>query len=454
MKSEKLRKNKNKIIKLLLFFSLLSTLYSLLISDAYALDIKREVLPCGLTLLAVERHNLPIVMVTVGIKAGSIVEPGKKAGLANLTASLLTAGTKTRTALQINEEIEFVGASLDAGGEDDYITVNLSVLKKDLDLGFDLLSDVILNPSFPGDELSKKRERIKGSLRAQEEDPDFVASREFKKAVFGNHPYGRLISGSPETLDKIKRNDVVNFHAAYYAPDNAIMSVVGDITPEEIKGLIRKYFAHWLPKEIKASLLSEPGKVAKRQTITIDKDLTQANIILGHMGISRGNPDYYAVSVMNYILGGGGFSSRLMQNIREDRGLAYDIHSFFAADKYGGSFQVGLQTKNESANTAIKEVLKEVVKIREEPVSDNELADAKSFLTGSFPLKIETSRRITGFLVAVEYYELGVDYIDKYPVYINSVTKEDVLRVAKKYLDPENFTLIVVADQKKALIEK
>ncbi|MEK6527543.1 MAG: pitrilysin family protein, partial [Nitrospirota bacterium] len=422
---------------LLVTIFILFTVYCSLFTDAYALDIKREVLPDGLTLLVVERHNLPIVMVTMGVKAGSLYEPEEKAGLANLTASLLTAGTKTRTALQINEEVEFVGASLDASGEDDYITVNLSVLKKDLDLGFNLLSDVILNPSFPEDELSKKRERIKGSLRAQEEDPDFVASREFKKTVFGNHPYGRLISGSPETLDKIKRDDIVNFHAAYYAPNNAIMSVVGDITPEEVKSLLKKYFPEWHPSPIPLPDISGEGAMGMvpvvfsgQKTITVDKDLTQANIILGHIGISRGNPDYYAVSVMNYILGGGGFSSRLMQNIREDRGLAYDIHSFFAADKYGGSFQVGLQTKNESANTAIKEVLKEVVKIREEPVSDNELADAKSFLTGSFPLKIETSRRITGFLVAVEYYELGVDYINKYPVYINSVAKEDVLRVA------------------------
>jgi zinc protease len=143
-----------------------------------------------------------------------------------------------------------------------------------------------------------------------------------------------------------------------------------------------------------------------------------------------------------------------MQNIREEKGLVYDIHSFFAANKYGGRFQVGLQTKNESANTAIEEILKEIEKIRSVPVSDMELSDAKSFLTGSFPMRIETSRRIAGFLVAVEYHGLGVDYIDNYPVYINGVTKEDVLKAAKKYLDPENFTIVVVADQEKAALKK
>ena len=453
MRSEKLKKHKN---SLFLFLISLLTVHCLLFNavtvDA-GLDIKRDVLENGLVLLTVERHNLPIVMVTVGINAGSLNEPEDKAGLANLTARLLTSGTKTKTAAQINEEIEFVGASLSGSGGDDYVTVNLSILKKDIELGFDLLSDIILNPSFPENELDKKRKRIKARLKAQEDDPGFVASREFKKAVFGSHPYGRLVEGSPETLDKITRRDIVDFHSAYYIPNNAVMSVVGDITPEEVKNLLRKYFSGWQTKEMKTSFFPEPDRTKKRKTITIDKDLTQANIVIGHIGISRGDPDYYAVSVMNYILGGGGFASRLMQNIREDKGLVYDVHSFFAADKYGGRFQVSLQTKNESTNTAIEEILKEIKLIRNVPVSDTELSDAKAFLTGSFPMRIETSRRIANFLVAVEYYRLGTDYINKYPVYINSITKEEVLRVAKKYLDPEKFILVVVADQKKASLK-
>ncbi len=445
-----LKKHKNNIA---LFLLSLFTVYGSLFTVAYALDVDRTVIENGLTLMIVERHNLPVVKVTVSFDAGSLRETADKAGLASLTASLLTEGTEKRTASEISEAVEFVGATLNASGGDDYITVNLSVLSKDLELGFELLSDVLLNPSFPEDEITKKIERIKGSLIAREEDPGFVASKEFRKAVFGAHPYGRLISGSPETLDRIKRDDLVNFHSAYYVPNNAIMSVAGDVTPEEVKALLEKYFSGWSAKEIKTIFLPEPEKIKKKKTITIDKNLTQANIILGHMGISRDNPDYYAVSVMNYILGGGGFASRLMQNIRDDKGLVYDIHSFFAADKYSGYFQVGLQTKNESANTAIEEVLKEMKEIKSTFVSDAELSDAKSFLTGSFPMRIETSSRIAGFLVAVEYYGLGMDYIDKYPKYINSVTKEEVLRVAKKYLDPEQFILVVVADQEKALLK-
>ncbi len=454
MKHEKRRIKLVSPYSLLVTAFILLTAYCLLLANAYALDAKREVLDNSLTLLSVERHNLPIVQVVIGIKAGSIFEPEEKAGLANLTASLLTEGTKNRTARQLSEEIEFVGGAVGASADNDYITVSLSVLKKDLNLGFELLSDIILNPLFPENELNKKRERIKGSLKAQEDDPEFVASREFRKAVFVTHPYGRLIQGTPETLDMINRNDIVNFHSSFYVPNNAIMSVVGDITPEEVKNLLKQYFSEWHAKESKISPAHFSAEIREKKIILIDKDLTQANIILGHLGISRDNPDYYAISVMNYILGAGGFESRLMQNVREEKGLAYNIYSFFDANKYSGTFQVGVQTKNETANAAIDEILKEIKEIRTTPVSDAELSDAKSFLTGSFPLRLETGARIANFLIAVEYYGLGTDYIDKYPSYINSVTREDVLRVAKKYLDPEDFILVIVADRKKAGLKK
>jgi zinc protease len=181
----------------------------------------------------------------------------------------------------------------------------------------------------------------------------------------------------------------------------------------------------------------------------VDRELTQANIIVGHSGIKRGNPDYYAASVMNYILGGGGFSSRLMQTVRDEMGLAYDIHSFFAPYKEGGLFEVGVQTKNESAKTVIGEIHSQMNRIRKDKVSEQELNDAKSYLTGSFPRKLDTNRKIADFLVAIEFYELGLDYVDKYPQYIRSVTADDVLRVAGKYLDTQDLVTVVVGKQSK-----
>lgn len=429
-------------------------LLSCAVPRSYALDVKRTVLENGLVLLTVERHNLPMVRVSLGINAGSLHEGADKAGLASLAAGLLTEGTKNRTAQQISEEIEFVGGELGASGGDDYVTAGLSVLKKDTALGLNLLSDIILNPLFPEPEIGKMKERIKGALRAKEESPGYVASRIFRSEIFGSHPYGRVVMGTPETLDSITREDLVSFHRDHYVPAQTIMAVVGDITHAEAEALIREYFGTWHQADAAAPDIPVATTTKRRKTVTVDKDLTQATIILGHGGISRGAPDYYAVSVMNYILGGGGFASRLMQNIREEKGLVYDISSVFSADRYGGSFEVSLQTSNETANRAIGEILREVQLMQHAPVSDQELSDAKSFLTGSFPMRIETSARIAGFLVAVEYYGLGLEYIDEYADYINSVSKEDVLRVARTYLDADKYVLVVVADQDKAALQE
>ncbi len=454
MRSEKLKDIKLSTIDYRLFLSLLLfTVYCLLSTDVHALDVKRTVLPNGLTVLHSERHNLPIVMVTLFVKASPLDEPDDKAGLANLTAELLTEGTKRRRAADISDEIEFIGASLDASTGSDYISVTLSILKKDVEKGFDLFSDVLLNPVFPQEELDRKRELIKGSLRQREEDPSFLAERAFKKEVFGEHPYGRLVEGTVETIGKINREDLRRFHSDYYLPNNSILSVVGDLTSDELNSLIKRYLGTWYKGSIPVGKKNGITELKAKKVIKIDRDLTQANIVLGHLGISRDNPDYYAVSIMNYILGGGGFSSRLMQSIRDEMGLAYDVHSFFVSNKEHGVFQAGVQTRNESANTAIDEILKQMRRIRTESVTDHELSDAKTYLTGSFPRRLDTNRKIADFLASGEFYNLGPDYIERYPDYINSVTKEDVLRVARKYLDPERLVVVVVANQSKANIK-
>jgi len=413
---------------------------------------EREILPNGIILLHSEKKALPIVTVVFAIKAGSVVEPPEKAGLANLTADLLNEGTSRRTSKNISDEIEFVGGSLSTSGGSDYMTVSLSILKKDLELGFDLLSDIILNPSFSQEEINRRKKVIKSSIIQQNEEPGIVASRAFSKAVFGEHPYGRPAEGTLETLDNITRQDIVDFHSSYYAPNNTFMAVVGDITGNELKPLIDKYFKIWQKKEIKFHDMSVPKSGSKAEVIKINKNITQANIILGHLGIKRDDPDYYAVSVMNYILGGGGFASRLMDSIRDNKGLSYDVHSYFSASKYSGSFQVGLQTKNNSANEAINEILKEMDRIRTEKVSDKELDNAKLYLTGSFPLRIDSNRKIAAFLIAVEFYDLGLDYVDDYKKFIEAVSKDDLLRVARKYLDTKNYILVIVGDIEKAAL--
>lgn len=422
-------------------------------TPVYGAVAERKVLSNGVILLHSEKKALPIVKVIVAIKAGSTLEPGEKAGVANLTADLLNEGTLKRSSREISEAIEYIGGSLSTSGGSEYITVTLSVLKKDVDLGFELLSDVILHPAFREDEIARRKAVIKSSIIQQKEDPGIVASKTFLKAVFGENPYGRPVEGTEETIDGVTRSDILSFYKTYYAPNNSIIAIVGDISEEEITTLVNKYFREWQRRGIPAVELPSPPAGAGPRVIKIYKDITQSNIILGHIGINRDNPDFYAVQVMNYILGGGGFASRLMDNIRDNKGLSYDVHSLFSANKDAGYFEVVLQTKNKSANSAIDEVIKEMEKISGKPVTDKELDDAKSYLTGSFPLRIDSNNKIASFLISVEFYNLGLNYAEEYKKLINAVSKADVMRVARKYLNTRNYILVVVGGMEQASLK-
>jgi zinc protease len=436
------------ILSLLLLLSLVAD------ASAAVVNAERFLLPNGLTVMHSENRSLPIVMVTMIVKASQVDVPAEKSGLADLTASLLREGTTQRNSQEISELVDFLGASLGASAGKDYSTAGLAVLKKDVATGFELLSDIVRNPVFPQEEVERTKLRIKGLLRRQEEDPSFLAERAFIREVFGTHPYGRLVQGTQETIDSIERKHIVDFHSAYFLPNNSILSVSGDITRAELIALLERYFGMWQKKPVPETESPPIAPEKTKQVVTLHRDLTQATLLLGHVGVRRDNPDYYALTVMNYVLGGGGFSSRLMQSVRDRMGLVYDIHSFFSAFREGGAFRIGLQTSNESANTALEEVLRQLDKMRQEGVSEQELSDAKSYLIGSFPRRLDTNRKIADFLATVEFYDLGIDYAEKYPEYIQSVTREDVLRVAKKYLLNEDYVLVMVADLEKAKLKQ
>ncbi len=445
---------KNSAASLLAFGAMLfSCLLWAVPANANHIPIKRWITKNGMTLLLVERHSLPTVQVEVLVKAGSVYDPEDKAGLAFLTAALLDEGTSTRSSIQIAEEIDFIGASLSASADTDDTSVSLKVLKKDIKLGFDLLLDILTHPVFPADDVERIRQQVLGGLIADKDEPGIVAEKAFDRLLFGAHPYHRPVEGMEETVPKIQRQDIVNFHSTYYRPNNTIMAIVGDLTQEEVEALVKQYMDRWEKKKIPAIQIPKAPYPTPRKVEIIDKDLTQANILLGHLGIERANPDFYALVVMNYILGGGGFSSRLLTVIRENQGLAYSVESAYDARYYPGRFMVSLQTKNTTANTAIQEVLKQIQQIRTSPVTDQELDEAKSYLVGSFPLRMDTNAKMARLLSYVEYFNLGLDYFDHYPRYIQNVTKADVLRVAKKYLDPERLILVAVAKQQEAKIE-
>jgi zinc protease len=412
---------------------------------------RREVLGNGMVLLVAEQRAVPIVTVSLLLRAGAVLDPPGKPGVANLVAQVMTQGTKTRTAPQISEAIEFIGGSLSVDAGQELCTISLSVLSKDLDTGLDLLADVLLNPVFNQADVQRKINEVVAGIKRDQEDPGTVSSQAFMALVYGRHPFGRPVEGTEQSVPTITRDDLVKFHADYFRPDKAILAVVSDVSAANLKSRLQARLGAWRRGGPTIAPPPAPAPLTQRVVKTIQRQVTQSSINLGHLGITRDNPDYYAVQVMNYLLGGG-FSSYLVAAIRDEKGWAYDVGSYFSAAKLAGDFSVSMQTKNEVAQDAIDLALVEIKRIREQPVSEQDLKDAKAYLTGSFPLRLDTSRKIVGILASIEYYGLGLDYVDQYVARINAVTAADIQRVAQKYLDPDKYALAVVGDFTKAKI--
>lgn len=406
----------------------------------------------GMTVVVLEQHFLPIVELHALIKVGSSQDPPEKAGVANLVASLLDEGTTSRSSKQLAEQIDFVGGSLGAQASEDFTTASTRILRKDIDLGFTLLADILQHPSFPKQEFERVRSQILGEIANDNDDPGHVAMKAFNQLVFHNHPYRWPVHGTEETLNKVTLADIQSFYSKEYLPNQVLLTIVGDVTVEQATSLVQIHFGSWKKGPAPSRPARKPPSIDKKAVQFIEKDLTQSTIMLGHAGISRTNPDFYAVTVMNHVLGAGGFSSRLMDSIRDKQGLAYGITSHYDARAMPGSFWISLQTRTETTNQAITSVLAEMKAIREAPVSDQELAEAKSFLMGSFPLRMDSTAKLAQILGQVEFFGLGFDYFSQYPKWIDRVTKEDVQRVAKQYLNPQHYALVVVGNVTKAKV--
>jgi zinc protease len=428
--------------------TLLSALFALLLAaraDGLGPAVTQESLPNGAVLLVSEQRNLPLVLVRVVLDAGSRRDPQGQGGLANLTAALLTEGTTTRSAEQIKESIDFIGGGLGADADQDYATVSLQVLKKDLDSGLDLLADVLLHPALRADELARQREAVLASIRADEDNPTSVAQKAFQRALFGDTPYGHPVEGTEQSVGRIGRGDVQQFYSRFYRPAGAAVVMVGDLSAAEARTALTRVLARWDGAPPPPFVFPPLGPPAAGP-IRIDRPVTQAGIVLGQLGVARNNPDYERIAVMNYILGSGGFSSRLMDSIRTQAGLAYSVDSFFAAGKSPGPFEIVMQTKTASVGDAIARARQEVERIRAEPVSAAELEEAQRYLTGSYPLRLDSNGKIADFIAQTWFFGLGTDYADVYIKRVNAVTIEDVQRVAREYLHPEQFIEVVVTD--------
>jgi len=408
-------------------------------------------LPNELTILVSEDRTLPSVTVRLLLGAGSGRDPEGKAGLANLAAQGLLLGTETRTVAEINRALDFIGANLSAFCDRDAAGMALEVLRKHFPTGFEIFLDCLLRPQFPEEEIAAEIERIRGQIRARKDQPGTVAQKAFYRNLFPGSAYGHPVEGTDRTLKTLVRQDVLDFYGSMYRPRDAVIAVVGDITAAEVQSVLAGRLEDWTAGSDSAAPAAADAATESR-TVEIDRDITQANIVVGHGGIARSNPDYYAVAVMNYILGGGGFSSRLVQKIRVERGWAYSVSSRFSAWKHTGAFQVVLQTKNETAQAAVGIVLDQMQRLRREPVTPQELQTARKYLTGSFPLRFDSHGELAGFLCGLHYYELGLDYPEQYTARIEAVTLDAVQQAARRYLHPERAIRVVVGDLETAAI--
>lgn len=409
--------------------------------------VERETLDNGLRIVVSEDHSLPFVTFQVIVDGGSRLDPPLREGLSYLTAKGLLHGTSRYTARQLSYRLDFLGANLSATSSEDYLSVSLRALKKDFLEGWNFLMDAVIHPAFPEDEFRLEKLRTLGAIKAEDETPGTLSRRTFAKALFAATPYGHPVMGTEDSLGRLTRTDLVTYHDAYIRPNNAILVVVGDITLKEIKQHLLDRLESWPAGGI-LPVFSGQKPSPGIKLVTAERGTTQANLVLGNVVPPRNNPDYFPMVVMNYILGGGSFSSRLFAEIRAKRGFAYSVNSGFDFKKYAGSFAVTLQTKNASAREAVTVILEEMRKIQREPVTDRELEGAVKYLTGSFPLRLDTQAKLAGFLAQVEFYQLGADYGDTYASRVRAVTKDDIQRAAVAHLRPDNYVLAVVGNLK------
>jgi zinc protease len=403
----------------------------------------REVLPNGIVLLVAERPAVPIVAVRVFTRAGAVLDPADRWGLANLTGATLTRGTSKRTAPEVDAAIEFVGGSLEASAGRDGLTVSLAVLKKDIDLGLDLLQEVVLSPAFPDAEVKRKVNEIQAAIKRSEESPDTVASRALAPLVYDGHPYGRPAAGTIESVGTLTRDDVVGFHRDRVRPDGAIVAVVGAVTVAEARQAILSRFGGWRAPRTPPPAVADAPPGSPPQTRQIPRDLTQATLLMGRQAVRPRDPDYFPLVVASYVLGGGS-ASRLYGRVRDEGGQAYAVYSFVSPGRYGASLMVGAQTRTAEVAKVTESLRNELDRMTREAVSDRELELAKSYLIGSFPFRLDTSSKVADFLIAIESQGLGLDYADRYRATIARVTTADVQRVAAKFFPSDQFSRVVV----------
>ncbi len=408
--------------------------------------IQEKKLSNGLSVIVIERPELPLLSVDLYLPGGESAVPAAKGGLADLTANSLTRGTQTRTAQEIAESIEQVGGSLGANVTRDALSVGVFALRENTDLAFTLLGDVALKPTFPAAEVKHQRESQATGLQFDLADPSALAQRAFSSLVYGNHPYGNL--ATEKTIQALTRQEVADFYQSQLDPQRAFLIVAGDITVDQAVQQAQKTFGQWQTKTASQPVTYLPVAAQSGQQIyLIDRPgSSQAQFLIGNIGAAGNDPQRYAQSVMNDILGGSGFTARLMQNIREKLGYTYGISSRLNYPADRGLFRISAAVRNDVADKALTAILQEVQKMQDQAISTAELNAKKTGLIGSFALQLETYQSIVDQMAALKLRGLPLDTLANYPAAIEKVTVADVQAAAQKVIQSKDFVIVVVGD--------
>jgi zinc protease len=403
------------------------------------------ILSNGLLVVVVTDQRLPLVSYRLVFRSGDAHDPPELPGLVDMLTGLLTEGTQSRTSREIADEVARLGATLQAGASSDYTTIAASSLTTFSDEILELMADVALRPVFPENEVELTKQNTKESLKQQRAQPSFLASEMVARVMFGAHPYS-VTAPTPESIDATTREKLIEFHRSKFVPNNAVLVIAGDVEQDSLLPRIEQLFGDWQPGAVAGDDFPAPPARTDRSAYIIDRPgSAQANIVIANSGITRTSPDYFPMLVMHTVLGANA-SSRLFMNLREEKGYTYGAYSSLDARRTAGTFRATAEVRTSVTGGSLKEFFYELGRIRSEPISQKELADAKSYLTGVFPIRLETQEGLIDQLVQIKMFGLPDDYLETYRSQIQAVSREQIQAVAQKYVKPDEAAIIIVGD--------
>lgn len=401
----------------------------------------------GLKVFVVEDHRLPLVSASLEVLAGNAYVEPAKSGLASTTAGLLREGTATRSSQQLAKAIDTAGGSLSTSAGDDTASVSMTFMKSFAGLGFELMADITLNPAFAQEEIDRQMRQAQSGLAVQYADAEYLAPLAGARAMLGMHPYAFPGSGTPATLASIKRDDIVAFYKANYAPNRAWMAIAGDVTPAEGFALAEKYFGGWKAAGRPDEKLPEPP-APKAQVLILDMpNAVQTQIVVGHVGVPRNHPDYLALLLGNQIFGGS-FNSRLNMKLRANEGLTYGANSGFEPNRFAGLFQASTFTRTEKTAAAIGMLVDLLKEFKQNPATETEFREAQAYMSGVFGIQTETAGAVAGRVLSAEINGLGADYWQTYRQRVQALTREQAAAAIQRFLQPDKLSIIAVGNAK------